>query len=104
VTTRLPGLTACTTNLCLNGGLCTSVPGGGFQCSCPSGYVGTRCDFYTGIFHRSILKPISSTSQEYPVQLVHLVQLLVVLIHVSMVDHVNRSLVVVSDVVALLAL
>ncbi|MCI4389733.1 hypothetical protein PGIGA_G00101880 [Pangasianodon gigas] len=32
--------------LCLNGGSCTSVPGGPPVCLCPSGFMGPRCDYF----------------------------------------------------------
>jgi Notch-like protein len=47
---------ACTTNLCYNGGSCESVPGGGFRCICPTSFTGTRCEFASGKFYKSILK------------------------------------------------
>ncbi|KYO28521.1 hypothetical protein Y1Q_0005325 [Alligator mississippiensis] len=35
---------ACERNPCLNGGSCTSVPSGGYQCSCLSQYTGRNCE------------------------------------------------------------
>ena len=33
----------CTVNVCANGGTCQTVPGGGFRCICPSGFLGFYC-------------------------------------------------------------
>ncbi|XP_078514538.1 protocadherin Fat 3 isoform X1 [Lissotriton helveticus] len=35
---------ACERNPCQNGGSCTSVPSGGYQCSCPSQFLGKNCE------------------------------------------------------------
>lgn len=41
--------TTCATNPCKNGGACSIVPGGGFQCTCRAGFIGLLCDAATGI-------------------------------------------------------
>ncbi|XP_073469084.1 protocadherin Fat 3 isoform X2 [Aquarana catesbeiana] len=35
---------ACERKPCQNGGSCTSVPSGGYQCSCPSKFIGKNCE------------------------------------------------------------
>ncbi|KAM4700502.1 protocadherin Fat 3 isoform 2-T2 [Discoglossus pictus] len=35
---------ACERKPCQNGGSCTSVPSGGYQCSCPSQFIGKNCE------------------------------------------------------------
>ncbi|XP_075054823.1 protocadherin Fat 3 isoform X5 [Mixophyes fleayi] len=35
---------ACEEKPCQNGGSCTSVPSGGYQCSCPSQFIGKNCE------------------------------------------------------------
>ncbi|XP_053312519.1 protocadherin Fat 3 [Spea bombifrons] len=35
---------ACERKPCQNGGTCTSVPSGGYQCSCPSQFIGKNCE------------------------------------------------------------
>ncbi|XP_077154662.1 protocadherin Fat 3 isoform X5 [Ranitomeya variabilis] len=35
---------ACERRPCQNGGSCTSVPSGGYQCTCPSQYIGKNCE------------------------------------------------------------
>ncbi|XP_029458167.1 protocadherin Fat 3 isoform X3 [Rhinatrema bivittatum] len=35
---------ACERNPCQNGGSCTSVPSGGYQCNCPSQFLGRNCE------------------------------------------------------------
>ncbi|XP_069495463.1 protocadherin Fat 3 isoform X2 [Ambystoma mexicanum] len=35
---------ACERNPCQNGGSCTSLPSGGYQCSCPSQFLGKNCE------------------------------------------------------------
>jgi hypothetical protein len=40
--------TTCPSNLCLNGGSCLSIPGGGYRCSCQPAFTGSRCDIPAG--------------------------------------------------------
>ncbi|XP_018591317.2 protocadherin Fat 1a isoform X3 [Scleropages formosus] len=38
---------ACSSNPCTNGGICSSLPGGGFFCKCSGSFSGTRCELST---------------------------------------------------------
>ncbi|KAM8841936.1 protocadherin Fat 1a isoform 9-T12 [Synchiropus picturatus] len=35
---------SCSSNPCINGGLCTSLSNGGYFCKCPASFMGTHCD------------------------------------------------------------
>jgi hypothetical protein len=41
--TQCLSFSSCTTNSCLNGGVCTSLSATTFSCSCATGYQGTNC-------------------------------------------------------------
>ena len=49
----LPGGTTCADITCQNGGSCVEVTGGGVECICTSGFIGTQCE--TRTFQRQLI-------------------------------------------------
>ena len=43
-------LDACSPSPCQNSGNCTGTDGGGFECSCPTGFFGTNCEISKWLF------------------------------------------------------
>ena len=95
----------CSTNPCSNGGSCLIVPGGGFSCRCPAEFTGSRCETPTGTAFNFwlISKLISSfIIQQQQQQQQH--RLYVREICARMEEHVNRTVLIHSDVFVVLDL
>ncbi|XP_038052116.1 uncharacterized protein LOC119724889 isoform X2 [Patiria miniata] len=56
----------CVSNSCLNNGTCQPIGRYGFNCECPAGIVGTRCEIVPNIINLLANESVEITSPSYP--------------------------------------